>query len=88
MTPILVPKVRNIQATQEASAPCQADLMGASTVGNRRWCHGVVATVLVTAEAQVDGQRADQLCAQVLQEAGAGRPVPPFGVDDAELVKQ
>src|SRR5450756_3150478 len=37
MTPILVPKVRSIQATQEASAPCQADLRGASTVGNPTW---------------------------------------------------
>ena len=34
MTPILVSKVRGLQATQEASAPCQADLRGASTVGN------------------------------------------------------
>jgi hypothetical protein len=33
MTPILVPKVRSLQATQEASVPCQADLRGASTVG-------------------------------------------------------
>ena len=41
-----------------------------------------------TAEAQVDRQRADQLRAQVLQEAGAGWPVPSFGVDGAELVEQ
>jgi len=33
MTPILVPKVRSLQATQKASVPCQADLRGASTVG-------------------------------------------------------
>jgi len=41
-----------------------------------------------TAEAQVDRQRADQLCAQVLQEAGAGWPVPPLDVDNAELVQE
>ena len=33
MTPILVPKVRSLQATQEASVPCQVDLRGASRVG-------------------------------------------------------
>ena len=37
MTPILVSKVRSLRATQEASVPCQADLRGASTVGNSTW---------------------------------------------------
>ena len=34
MTPILVSKVRGLQATQEDSVPCQVDPRGASRVGN------------------------------------------------------
>ena len=34
MTPILVSKVRSLQATQQASVPCQVDPTGATHVGN------------------------------------------------------
>jgi len=38
MIPILGSKVRGLQATQEASAPCQADPRGATYVGNPTSC--------------------------------------------------
>src|SRR5450756_195010 len=38
MTPILVSKVRSLQATQEASVPCQVDLRGVSRVGKATTC--------------------------------------------------
>src|SRR5450759_5216331 len=37
MTPILGSKVRGLQATQEASVPCQVDPRGASRVGKPTW---------------------------------------------------
>ena len=37
MTPILVSKVRGLQATQEAPVPGKVDLRGASRVGKATW---------------------------------------------------
>ena len=37
MTPILVSKVRGLQATREASVPCQVDLRGVTYVGKLTW---------------------------------------------------